>query len=868
MKINRYFILFYATLFFASCSEDIISDVESTDAVELTGITASIEAGTNTRASGVVYLEDRISRYQFVSGDQMTFSKIERTEHPIQRFQYKDVAFNSNASGAWERDKSTGSSVATPSTHPERIYWSDATSAHTFVGYSLPKENSNFDWKKSAYTYDKDDNLQTFETYYGAIGNPLNSTEVIDFNPSTPTTETITTTVDGQEKSVTFGYSQKLRDEDLLLTFNDALTADNSVANIKFYHAMSSVRIIVNISGFYGTETDAYSKVSDMILKNQPTLYRWKQQNAAVEALLATSENATLQQSELWGNTNPPTYNQRKDMKLWNTNPDGDGQGASKLFTFYGITVPQGDDYFATFTADTYKNLELSFNVSYPDPLKNDPINKRIIKTYTAKIANPVKFYAGKCTTIKISLNHKDESMTVGASYQDWEYIESPDEGSLKKKTTFLSSAPSLDKRGNAGVTIAGDAKATADDATWLYNAAPEGETTPQIVDIYGNTGTADKPYTISTANQLLSFAYEVQNGRTFKDKYVKLDADITLQPQSALPSDNSKLVKWIGVGSEGHPFDGIFLGSGRHIKNLYGEHFFHTVGENAVIDKLNFDNVVEVQGCGVIAHKNQGVIYGCFIDGDVKETSSSSQYTGSIVGENDSFIIACAHVGKVSGYNTVGGLVGFNNGTVMACYHAGEIIGLGSDPKVHATVGKRGDGTEGTNNSIMFSCYYDNSLISHTPTLAPGKSGYPLSTSVMQSNAFVSSDNTYVYSESSLISKEGKTLRKILIEDFFDITDDSELTEQELITKLVREGSNIAPGVDMNFLFSYHFGLNKALQVFGYWLYAMPGDPETGIVHTNCRDFTSAQIEFLQQHYSDYNQFIYMPATYPKVQR
>ncbi len=878
--------LFAAAIMLGGCKDydETSGTASQTDAVELTGINPSIVSGQKSRAaSDVVYLEDRISRFQFVSGDRMTFTKIQRKDSPIQRFTYKDVAFNANASGAWERDKQTGSSAASEEAgqHPERIYWSDAKSPHTFVGYSLPKDNGSFDWKKSEYYYDKDGTQHTFDTYYGAIGNPLDASEVIDYNPATATTETITTTVGTEEKEVTFGYSQKLRDEDLLLTYDTELTADNSVANIKYYHALSSVRVIVNISGFYGTERDAYSKVSNMKLKNQPTLYRWKQQSHDVDALLTNNEQTAL--NTLWSDASTkPAYNQRKDMKLWNTNPDGDGQGASKLFTFYGITVPQDADFFSTF-GDAVKNLELSFDVTYPDPMKNDPVNKTIKQGYRASLANPVKFYPGKCTTITINLNHKDETMTVGASYQDWEYVETPDEGALKKMLTFLSSAPSLANRDQAGVTIVDDTKATADDATWLYNKTPD-ESNPTIVDIYGNDGSETNPYTISTANQLLSFAYEVQNGRTFAGKFIKLDADISMQPSSSLPTNNdgsintSKLVQWIGIGTEGKPFDGIFLANGRNISNLYGEHFFHTLGPNAVVDKINFKNVVEVQGCGVIAHENNGLICSCSIDGEVKQTSSHSDYTGSIVGINNSFVIGCTHIGKVVGTGKVGGLVGYNNGTVMASYHSGVVEATGAGSEAHPTVGGYSTKADGKNESIMFSCYYDRNVFKDNRALVAGKLGYPMPTSVMQSNLFVREDED---SPSFLFNENGYTGQGPILLDVArevvkkgnrnqSLTDAeiNAMTNEQLIAAILPTG---AVTNDVLEIFKYHFSMNTALRVFRYWITKIYQESETKgddyVVQTNCHEFTKAQIAFLYKHYQPTHRFQYTPGAYPKIQ-
>lgn len=819
--MKKYYILLTFAMTLAGCNDDIATYGEYSEAVELKDVKTTIEAGSNTRsASDVVYLEDHISRYQFVSGDRMTFTRIERSNNQIARFRYKDVEFNSNSSGAWERNKQTGSTVESPDVHPERIYWSDATSPHTFVGFSIPKDNTSFDWKKNSDSY-----------YYGAIGDPLATDEVIDYNPDSPTTETITVTNGREEKEITFGYSQKLRDEDLLLTYDNQLTADNSVANIKFRHALSSVRIIVNISGFYGTDIDAYSKVSEMILKNQPTLYRWIQQSDAVEPLYYETENSTL--ATLWG-ASAPAYNQRKDLKLWNTKPDGEGQGAGKLFTFYGITVPQWGEFFTAAFPD-YTNLEMSFTVTYPDPMKSDPINNTINKTYNAKIANPVNFYPGKCTTIHINLNHKDETMTIGASYQDWEYEGTPDEGALKKKETFLSKAPALAQRAQVGVTILADNK-TADDATWLYDKKDIGGSSLGIYDIYGNDGSETNPYTISTANQLLSFAYEVHNGNDFAGKYVKLDADITMQPKDMTESNK---VNWIGIGTEDGTkrFEGIFNGNGRRISGLYGHPFFGEIGNYAVVDKLNFTNVIGiVNGGGVVAHKNNGLLCGTNIESNITiKASDTNRYVGSLVGDNESFIVACTHIGTVeatSGSATthIGGILGRNNGTIISTYHSGTVKGTG-DADVHPAIGynceKKNGGSE--NNSLAFSCYFNrNYSTASTDNLIPGMNAFPRTTGQMQSNSFVNATSEIIPIEDG-VGNEGDDLSK------------------------------------------HHYSLNQAMVLFKQWIDGIV-DSKAGVegdwnIVTNCHTFNKRQVLWLQNHYTITHRFVYTPGAYPKVQ-
>lgn len=838
----------------ASCSaDDIFSGFDDADPIALRGVQASIVDGTESRSltdderqfralvdearmsRAVAPLVDQIGKYNFLRTDEIVFTTIERTKRPIPDFSYNNVIYSCEIAGennvSWKRLDPL-----------QDIYWSDGASPHTFKGYILPHpegekaSDANFDWNH--------DGGRGY--YYGSIGNPTETPNVSADHPNGY--------IDYQGSAepgadVSKPYSTELlSQEDLLLTYDTDMQNEDAMAWVHFHHGLASVRVTVTITGYSttGEDPDSETRVSNMFLHDQPTMYKWNNEGYTTEPLVA--EDQSVLNTFGWGAA-APAWDQKRDMRLWQPRIYH-GSGVGRTFTFYGITAPGKQD-----------EVNMTFHVSYPDPL--DPRHTaRLEREYTStlKLDRPIEFRPGYCTSININLNHKNEKMTVGAEYMSWQYIDQPDEGTLRKNSTFLSYTD------RSKVTIAGDKKATIDDATWLYQTnETDAEGKPVIKDIYGNDGSAQHPYLICTADQLLSFAYEVKGGRDFVHQFIKLDSDITLQPSKK--EEDEKAVSWIGIGDATNPFNGFFLGSGRYINNLYGEHFFHTVGDNAVIDKLNFSNVVEVQGCGVVAHKNLGLICGCHIEGDVSETSNSARYTGSIVGENHSFIIACAHVGKVSGYGIVGGLVGFNNGTVMACYHAGEIVGLGGTTDIHATVGKRGDGTGGTNNSIMFSCYYDTNLISHTPTLVPSKSGFPFSTGMMQSDLFVNGGKEFQFdSYTGAYTGQSQKLQEVLL---FLMYGDEQMdahaseTAEQLMNSLVSTGGLTGR---VNDVFGYHFSLNEALRAFRLWLNAIAAQNKDE-VETNCHKFTKLQIDFLRQHYTAEHKFIYAPATYPKVQ-
>ncbi len=689
------------TLLSAACSsEDILNSQIEQDAnpIELAGLRVSIENGTEeTRASqptGVfpALLADSIGRTSFGPYDQLVFTKICRTLFPLPQYSYDEIKF-SHDNGSWSNSGST------------KIYWSDGASGHTFIGYCLPHKTTeaavteddpettdinekNFDWERK--TVDGSD------IYFGSIGDPSNIDELIDYSQ--------TETIEGG------AIPQNLRKEDLLLTYDTEIKNENGepVADIVCHHALASVRVTVSITGFSTSDSDhdASSKVYDLVLDDQPVMYKWNQSGFGVEPLTVSDAQNII--TGVW--------DQKKQMKLWQPHPDGVGTGSSRTFTFYGINVP-----------GTY-NVPISFKVSYPDPL--NPASSLLVKTYSATLSE-ANFRAGYCTSITIALNHKNEKITVGAEYMSWELQDNPDEGNLSKKSTFLTT------NSRDSITIMGDAKATIDDATWLYV-----EDDGTIKDVYGHTGSESDPFQISTAKQLLSFAYEVKgntsrgssvqvksspagsdkttlnvsSGFSFENYYIKLDAGLTLQKSSdktkkeltaegVADKDNNGAVEieWTGIGDNDNPFNGAFLAGDRYISRLYGKSFFINIGPKASVCQLILNKVIEVNDNGGLAETNSGVMSACKVDGNVNSTSTVP--VGSLVGTNNGLLFACYHIGDVKGSGNVGGLVGSNTGTnaaIVACYNMGKITKGGSGTAYGvAAVARTGS---------IYGCFFDKS--------------------------------------------------------------------------------------------------------------------------------------------------------------
>ena len=679
-----------AALLCTSCSDNTLPGENSIDAnpVIIDGIKATMGSGSDSRADVPLTDPDYIGRKDFTDGDNLMFTTIKRTVNPIAIYSYEGIL--------WER---TGDSwVRGNDDKAEKIYWSDALNGHTFTGYSKPAMPAD----QTFYWDEKD------KYYYGHLGNFTNpSADVIDY--------TSKFAEDGVTIAAADSGSIKLRRDDIVLTHNPALKAQpgGSIALVEFRHALSNILIVVNINGFAASNDaeDTQSIVSDMRLADQPVNYKWNK---------ASDKAEPLDDSDA---TNVPEWDTKKTLKACIFSPKGKNTGRYKQFTFSTLAVPT--------TADG-RDMSFTFDVTYPNPLR--PNTETLTKTYTATL-NKVKLYAGKRTQINITLEHTNEKMTVGAEYINWEFVSTPDESNLVKKSTFLTSTD------RNHVTIHTDPKATEDDATWLYlkrdtngNIQTDAEGKDIILDVYGNDGTEENPYIIATADQLLSFAYEVKGGFDFSGKCVKLDAAITMQPKLTTQANDANAVHWIGIGDNDHAFNGKFLGYSRQLSGLLGKPLFIKTGKDAFVEHISLKNVLRVDGGGAAVETNGGILGACIIEGDVNYTPEGGAgegepiYCGSLAAVNEAtgHILSCVHIGKVQGPDYVGGLVGLNKGHIVASYHTGYVISSsGENSKVYGTVAK-------SDNGKVFGIYFNSDYLPGSNELGAQ------STTELQSKEFV----------------------------------------------------------------------------------------------------------------------------------
>jgi len=600
--MKRYKILFLAmTALLAACStdEDVFSTVD--DALEMKGIQVAIagEEAPITRAATVDPLKVSVGRTKFVGDDEIVFTTIKRTKGPLDAFTYSNIHYQYNGTN-WERTPNGTND------DPEKIYWTDGHSDHTFIAYNLP----------IGYQWETKSNDTGSDTYAGELGKE-------------------------GEKTITFDRNEDIEKEDPLILFSDTTKADNGglTTTVYFTHALSNVRAVVNIKDFAASATsvDTLVKVSNMVLYQQPCKYTWGAKSKDdVTALDFNNEQQVC-----------------KNITLWCAKPEGEGKAQSKTFTFYGLTTPQNANFHKV--SANKMPLKFSFEVEYPDAM--DP-SQTVKKTYQGEFGDTVHFNPGMCTTLNISLNHQNERMYMDVEYNEWNFVATPDLGALRKKSTFMDI--------NSAVTIHSDASANVDDATWLYLK------NGKLLDIYGNEGTEKKPYRITSASQLLSFAKEVKAGESFSGKYIRLDADITMQNSTAktnVESETSNVnpVTWIGIGEDGKSFDGTFLGGDRYINRLYGSPLFVSLGKHACIEQLHITTIGTITGSGALANTNEGTIGGCKVIDDVSTTG------GALVGTNSGLIYASYCTGE-DGTTT---LIGSNNGQAVGCYQSTDLTAL-----------------------------------------------------------------------------------------------------------------------------------------------------------------------------------------------
>ncbi len=237
----------------------------------------------------------------------------------------------------------------------------------------------------------------------------------------------------------------------------------------------------------------------------------------------------------------------------------------------------------------------------------------------------------------------------------------------------------------------------------------------------------ADDTLVISTYDELVSFAADVNGGSSYEGVTVRLTANIDLGGEGS---------PWTPIGTAAFPFCGVFDGGYHVISGIYiesgcsvglfgsvsGGGVKNLVVEGSVTGSASVGGVVgtlkngTVENCGnraavtgsngvggvVGALSGACTVKGCFNTGDVGGTTG---YIGGVVGQGASGCIVsdCRSTGAVSGPATVGGILGGHKAyktDVKNCYSVGKVTDTkGTGNNIGAVAGA----TRGT----VENCYY-----------------------------------------------------------------------------------------------------------------------------------------------------------------
>ncbi|MCX5644469.1 MAG: hypothetical protein NTZ17_07260 [Phycisphaerae bacterium] len=184
-------------------------------------------------------------------------------------------------------------------------------------------------------------------------------------------------------------------------------------------------------------------------------------------------------------------------------------------------------------------------------------------------------------------------------------------------------------------------------------------------IDWLAGRGTAEEPYRIDTADQLIFLG----RASALCDRHFVLGADINLDPNLA----SGRVFPQAVIPT----LAGVFEGNGHVISHLtikgpYGSGLFGQLASRAEVRNLGVVDVnVAVEFGGGLVGQNDGDVSRCYSTGVV------SGFAGGLVGFNSGGVTDCHSTASVSGLG--GGLVGYNLlGTVTRCYSTGAVDGAG----------------------------------------------------------------------------------------------------------------------------------------------------------------------------------------------
>ena len=403
LHLSSFIFLYLLTC--TSCTDTIDTTTES-NPQEIKAFEAGILSATTSRATttstnmGVV-----IGRGTYNSAtntinfdndkDQIVITTFQRANNPVKRYSYHNLILNYQGNGSWERPMEG----ETPTDGNEKtLFWTDATSTNQMIAYSIPVSDT-FDWYSMEVKIDDESSIKY---YYGSLGDITKDT--IDFSDN--------------EEGINL-----MNAEDLLLVKNDTLTpSDNGAkAILHFRHALSCVRVNVNLKDYLANGGDKNTTISNLRVLNQPVFYRWDQGDAGVRALTTDADNKFIKEKY-----EGKDMTLRKPVKFYNYNTASADTDKEKTFSFYGLLVPQDQQYYK---AAEKEPLNIEFMAHYADAETGEPVSKLYRSTFNSVLLKP-----GFITILNIDLNHKGEVISYDVQYVDWSPSHTTKQMELEKR--------------------------------------------------------------------------------------------------------------------------------------------------------------------------------------------------------------------------------------------------------------------------------------------------------------------------------------------------------------------------------------------------------------------------------------------------
>ena len=189
-----------------------------------------------------------------------------------------------------------------------------------------------------------------------------------------------------------------------------------------------------------------------------------------------------------------------------------------------------------------------------------------------------------------------------------------------------------------------------------------------------------DSTYYISNAEDLMAFAYAVNQGANGSNAYLLSDINMAAYSPSYAP-----------IGTEENPFKGTFDGKGFNIYNLNinGENdfgLFGTVTGGATIKNLVLDSSCSINGgsnVGLVGTSTGNGLITISSVGNEASVTATGQNVAGIFGNNTNstcqlFLLNCYNTGTITGKSKVASLCGGigNEGIIQNCWNTGTVNG------------------------------------------------------------------------------------------------------------------------------------------------------------------------------------------------